>query len=484
MKKFSVKSIASAVCSVLCAAAVCFSAAACNTPSVTGDVYIVSIQQTDDGYTVLYSDGTTQTVGVAGDDEYAAIKRIWEDYVAQTGKDITFAEFIEQCLNVLTGSERVVMTDLLSCVSVYAEFIAPEETEEGETSEGAESSSSSQVLQVGGSGVIYKITDDSVYIVTNYHVIYNDKAEEDKNGGSKIGRNIHCYLYGSEYEPTVIGYDEQGYRIFEYGSSGIECEYIGGARGCDIAVLRADREDVFAVNEAVRAVTLADEYYVGQPVYAIGNAGGEGISVTKGIVSVDSEYIDLDVDGDGKKESNLRSVRFDAAIYHGNSGGGLFNEWGQLIGVNNAGYEEYENLCYAIPGSIVKGAAENIIYHYSDGDEETSGVYKPELGARLSDRNSRFVLTENGYGKIVEDICVNILQSGSVAEQAGLKRGDTITAVVVNGRTFTLERTFEIDDIFLTLRPGDRLRFIRQRDGAEGSGEEITLTSEMFSKVV
>lgn len=205
--------------------------------------------------------------------------------------------------------------------------------------------------------MIYKIDGDSVYIVTYYHVVYNAAADEDKNGGSKIGCEIYCYLYGSESMPVISGYDDDDYYQYEYGDYAIECEYIGGSQETDIAVLRAEKEAVYAVNDNVRAVTLAEDYHVGESVYAIGNAEGEGITATEGIVSLDNEYIGLDIDENGTDES-YRSIRFDTSIYHGNSGGGLFNARGELIGITNAGIDGYESICYAIPVSIAKGAAE------------------------------------------------------------------------------------------------------------------------------
>ena len=132
------------------------------------------------------------------------------------------------------------------------------------------------MVQGGGSGVIFEIDDDSVYIVNNYHVAYYADADEDLNGGSKIGRYICCYLYGSEYMPEITDMDDDGMYVYEYGDSAIECEYVGGSMEADIAVLRADKEDVFAVNPDVRAAEFADGYSVGQAVYAIGNAESYG----------------------------------------------------------------------------------------------------------------------------------------------------------------------------------------------------------------
>ena len=178
----------------------------------------------------------------------------------------------------------------------------------------------------------------------------------------------------------------------------------------DLAVLRADKDDVFAINDGVKAVELADGYSVGEEVYAIGNAEAEGITATAGIVSVDSEYINLDIDENGQYES-YRSIRFDAAIYHGNSGGGLFNSDGELIGITNAGADSYENVCYAIPVSVVSGVPDNIIYYATDGDESTEGVYAADSGLTVEGRNAKYSLGSTGIGSITEEIYVPRLKA-------------------------------------------------------------------------
>ena len=244
--------------------------------------------------------------------------------------------------------------------------------------------------------------------------------------------------------------------------------------------MRAEKEAVYAVNENVRAVTLADGYHVGESVYAVGNAEGEGISATEGIVSVDNEYIGLDIDEDGTDES-YRSIRFDATIYHGNSGGGLFNAQGELIGITNAGIDGYESICYAIPVSIAEGAAENILYHYYDGDDTTNGVYKITTGVTVSAKNAKYVLDESGYGKITEEICIEAVTSGSVAETLGLAAGDTLTAFVIGGVRHGLDRTFDIGDLLLTLRPNDTLQFEYERNGEKHVTETYTLRAELFT---
>ena len=470
---------------VLCLS-VLFFASACGGSQTEEQPYIVSFVKTgsdgaDDVYTITYSDGTTSQFTVTNGTEELPVSDLYEAYIAETDKNLTLAEFIEQYLQLTTDHSASVSQSLLSCVSVYAEFVETQSMGSGGFFPGGMGGiSTSQIVQSGGSGVIYKIEDDSVYIVTNYHVVYDAAADEEKNGGSKIGRAIYCYLYGSESTPVISGYDEDDYYRYEYGSYAIECEYVGGSQETDIAILRAEKEAVYAVNENVRAVTLADGYHVGESVYAVGNAEGEGISATEGIVSVDNEYIGLDIDEDGTDES-YRSIRFDATIYRGNSGGGLFNTQGELIGITNAGIDGYESICYAIPVSIAEGAAENILYHYHDGDDTTNGVYKITLGVTVSAKNAKYVLDESGYGKITEEICIEAVTSGSVAETLGLAAGDTLTAFVIGGVRHGLDRTFDIGDLLLTLRPNDTLQFEYERNGEKRVTESYTLTAELFT---
>ncbi len=432
-------------CAVLCAAlgsSLILGASACdNGPSGAGEeIYVVSITQTEDGYVVLYSDGTSQTF----------------DRGAQQG-------------------EGAVASALRSCVSVYCEFIAPADDGEDAGKDGLQNS------WKGGSGVIYDVTEDSVYIVTNYHVIYNFNADEQANGGAKTARAVHCYLYGSEGTPSVTGYDDDGYAVYAYGDSAVECRYIGGSRDHDLAVLRADREDVLAVNANACAVTLADGCSVGQQVYAIGNAGGDGISVTAGIISVDSEYVNIDVDSDGKKEEH-RLMRFDAAIYHGNSGGGLFDGLGRLVGINNSGYGSYENICYSIPLAVVTGTADNIIWRYLEGDGSDLGAYAAQLNLEVRGKNARYELVD-GCGRIREDVVVWLAREGGVAHRAGLEKGDVLTAFIIDGERRELGRAFDIDDIRLTLRPGDEIAFCYVREGAEAVSERVTITADIFMKI-
>ena len=457
----------------------------CNrTPSV------VSIEKTEtresgDVYTITYSDGSTSELIIesGADGQDVSASDLYETFLAETGQtsdDISYEEFLEKYLTFESSDNSAVIGEsLLSSMKVYAEFIEPVSI--GNFPTGQETTA----IYMGG-GVIYAMDDQDTYIITNYHVVYNASAAvgNTNENGRYIARKIVCNLYGSESDfDFTNNRDEDGYTIVDYGSYAIECEYVGGSVISDIAVLRADTDDVLAVNETAQAVTVADGYSVGDAAYTIGNPEGEGLSVTEGIVSVADDYIELNIDGVSRY---YRSIRIDTPLYSGNSGGGLFNTDGELIGIANAGNKSEENINYAIPLSIVTGTADNIIYYYEDGDDSTNGVYKIDFADEGSfvSQNSKYVYDKDaGKGEIVEDV----VDSGMLSE-FGLETGDIIRSFRIgrDGETveYEVNRTFDISDILFVLRPGDTITVIYDRDSRTNiSSTAVTLSSSDFISI-
>lgn len=460
--------LAAAAAAVLCAALLF---AGCSSAYVTG------IENTGDGlYTVHYSDGSTTTFTVENGKDGADlnIEDVYQSYCERYG-EIEFSDFLEKYLDVNAGDNTgVIQKSLQSAVTVYAEFCV---TQSSGWPFGSMLKGLSQSI---GSGVIYEIDDSSVYFVTNYHVVYNSSANADN--GSDIGRRLVVYLYGSEDKdkPAQINgeTDELGYPVLDYGDYAIECEFVGGSYSNDLAVLRADKADVFAVNDSVAAASVADGYAVGQTAIAIGNTEAEGISVTEGIVSVEREEV---LFTGGRTQEVLR---IDTAIYSGNSGGGLFDLKGRLIGITNGGNEEDQNINYAIPLQVVRGTVENILFHATDGDDNTNGLLTPTLGIGLESQNARYVYdAAEGYGKIYEDVAVATVSSRSIAAGIGVEEGDLVCAFLINGKAYEIARSYDIGDLRLTLRPGDTLSFTVERDGAQVSTASYTLDSDDFSVI-
>ena len=320
-----------------------------------------------------------------------------------------------------------------------------------------------------GSAIVYKIGEDYTYVITNYHVVYSADANSDN--GSNIASRIVGYLYGSEDSPTDSGNKEDGYTVYNYGDYGIDFTFVGGSIDYDIALLKVETSKIREVNPNVKQITLAEDYYVGQTAIAIGNPENEGISATEGIVSVDNEYITLAIDGTSR---NYRSIRIDTAIYGGSSGGGLFNVYGELIGITNAGNNTDQNINYAIPLEIVKAVAENVLYYY-DGTNP-SQVKKATLGITVTTTNSKYVYdTTLGYGKIKEDITVATVTENSLASTLGLQENDVLLSVSVNSNKIMFSRSFEIGDFLLNVRAGDEVSFEIKRDDTVTNSNSYTI---------
>lgn len=425
-----------------------------------------------DTYTIYYTDGTTGTFTITNgadgqdgkDGTDVTIEELYAEYVATYG-EIEYEEFLALYLSFGADNSATINRCLLSTARVYCEFegVATEET-----------TTIAPSVYTGGA-VIYDIGETYSYLLTNYHVVTNNDLE-----GAPISEKIHCYVYGSNGGPSK-NTDESGNVTVDYGAYAIACEYVGGAATYDMAVLQVLTADLLAQNPQACEVKLADGYYVGQTAIAIGNPNGDGISVTQGIVSVDNEFIDLTLGGGTR---SYRSLRMDTPLYKGNSGGGLFNVNGELIGITNAGAISDQNINYAVPLQIVKATTENILYYASDGDDTTNGVYKTMVGVTVSGQNSRYVYdAAKGYGSIKEEIVVKEIAAGSIAEYIGLQAGDILLSMTVDGETYTLDRYFDVGDVILTMRKGATFTFALKRGEEALTTTAYTLTKDDISVV-
>ena len=312
-----------------------------------------------------------------------------------------------------------------------------------------------------GSGVIYKIEEGgSAFVITNHHVVYDSNS----NTANHISDNIYLYLYGLE---------NQAYAI--------EASYVGGSANYDIAVLRVEKSSVLAnaINSgAVSAVTVADSETVapGMTAIAIGNPSAtdlSGISVSKGIISVDSEYITMTA-SDNSGEVSFRVIRTDAPINSGNSGGGLYNNKGELCGIVNAKFSSstIENIGYAIPSNVVRAIADNIIYYCYGTECET--VMRAIIGVGIKAISKSTVYdTEKGTVKLKEVIAISETTDGSLAESI-FKTNDIINSVTIGDRVYEISRNHHFIDAMLDARVGDTISFEIIR-----GGETVTLSVQI-----
>ena len=322
-----------------------------------------------------------------------------------------------------------------------------------------------------GAGVIYSIDSDSydTYIVTNYHVVY-ERTSTGYESIPHVSDNIEVWLYGNETDAGKLS-----------------ATFVGGAIGYDVAVLFIDGEDT--VNETdggthtnasvlqgsdARPITVgnSDKLTVGDIVYAVGNPNGDGISASRGIVSVPIEYITLQALNSATRSYESLEMRIDASVNHGNSGGGLFNVYGEYVGTVNARSEEdgVRDFGYAIPGNLVLAIARNVI------ESGVGGAMFAELGFQTEIASSRSVYDDKmGEAKIEESVAVT-------ADYEGLQAGDIILSVEFNGAAQKIDREYILTVLAFELRSGDVLN-VHVLRGGEEIEISLPLTDDNFTKL-
>ena len=444
------------ICSIICVICLLlsstFALSSCSFDDAAG---IVNARINENGELILiYSDGNEQNLGVIIDKD---------DTDGSIGKDI------ENSTNESTGSITITTNGssipvasskgLRSAVSIVCNFQAT--VQQGGWRPGSGGTTTKE-YSTEGSGVIYKIdkADGDAFIITNYHVVY-DASSNTENG---ISNDISVYLYGSEIDEKAI-----------------KATYVGGSLYYDIAVLRVEDSEILKESNAC-AVEIADsdKIAVGDSAIAIGNAQGLGISSTSGIVSVDSEHITMTA-ADGKTEVAFRVMRVDTAINSGNSGGGLYDDEGKLIGIVNAKiiYDGVENIGYAIPSNIAVSIAENIIYYCHGTDVER--VQRALLGITVSTIDSKAVFdSATGLVSIEETVAVYEVSNNSLAFDI-LQAEDILISATLNGSTTEITRQYHIIDMMLDVHAGDVVTLNILRNGEEKT-VSITITEECLSE--
>ncbi len=318
-----------------------------------------------------------------------------------------------------------------------------------------------------GAGVIYKDDKEKgdAYIITNYHVVYESTYNND------IVDNIYVYLYGSEtmlYYSSNLSYTDQA----NADDKAIKATFIGGTLTYDIAVLKISDSEVYKSSPA-KPVTVrnSDETSAGEPVVVIGNPKNEGIAVTSGVLSRTSEYISMYA-ADKSSVVTFRVMRTDAAVNSGNSGGGLFDKSGNLIGIVNAKTtsDGVDNMAYAIPTAIAVRCADLII----ERNTKQSGIDLPKAGVALIISDCYLEAGADGSLKQIEEVAVESVSEGYPA-YGKLQAGDRIVSVTLKGKTTDVTQRYMLFDIMLEARIGNTLTYNIVRNGKTES-VDIVLT--------
>ncbi len=322
----------------------------------------------------------------------------------------------------------------------------------------------SNTNSVVGSGVIYQMSESadkttaSAYVITNYHVVYSAT-----NGFSQ---DIDLYLYGS---------------LLYSSADKIDATYVGGAMNYDIAVLKIS-DSALLKNSISRAVTHAnsDAITVGDKTYAIGNPAGKGFSVSSGVVSVDAEEISI-LASDDKTKLTMLEIRTDAPINHGNSGGGLFNANGNLIGIVNARSEAegVEQFGYAIPSNLAISIVRNII-----DNEGSKAAYRATMGVTLARVESHAVYDETAQ-RIYTSETVRISDINGKPSLNNLNAGDDIYSMQIEGEPNSkqvITRYHQVGTFLFNVRKGDTLVIEYHRNGTTGTAKLTFDRDEYFTK--
>ena len=268
-----------------------------------------------------------------------------------------------------------------------------------------------------------------------------------------LAGGLGLFLYGMEMMTS------------ENTSYAIPADYVGGSMNYDIAVLKVTDSTVLIESNAMAvSVANSDDVTILDTAIAIGNPAGSGISATVGNINVDSEQIYVQFEtASGTQPVELRVMRTDAAVNSGNSGGGLFNDSGELIGIVNAkdADESVDNIGYAIPSNVAKAIADNAI-HYSDGT-----VKRCLLGITVGVKSYKTNYDIN-TGKIykLEEVVVTEITSGAAAKGI-LEVGDVINSITVDGVRCEVSRIHHVVDSMLYARVGSSVNVNVTRGGVK-----------------
>lgn len=354
-----------------------------------------------------------------------------------------------------------------------------------------------------GSGVIVELdkTTGDAYVLTNCHVVYSDTSD------SVVADDVRLYLYGQDTEGvnytisakycTYKGYDVYDssnnrfvdYDITEDENYKISATVVAASVTYDIALLKVTGSDVLKKSDARVAVfDESDDVYAGQQVYAIGNPEGEGASATVGVISKTSENIDVSLSDNESaySASEYRVIRTDAAINGGNSGGGLYNTQGKLVGIINAKTvkEEVDNMGYALPASNVKR-----LWLLMKDKQVEAGISKYQLGVKRGTMPAEYgILSTSSH---LSESGAEIVETVAITKAGGdFKVGDVIKHIkVTNGSETVLygesdvNRLYHLEDVLLTAREGYNVTVTVTR---EGQAEPLDITfkcSDNMTKV-
>lgn len=290
---------------------------------------------------------------------------------------------------------------------------------------------------MSGSGVIYNIdSENDAFIITNYHVVY---------GCSTCTVKLYGTNDSDKFTATVIG----------------------GSSTYDLAILYVKNQEILETAKATATTINTITPLVGSTCIAIGNTGGNGTSTTKGVIRKETENLSYTI---GNLSQSHRLLAHNAYMMKGNSGGGLFNVYGELIGITNCGIEykdgtDDSGLKYAIPASIVYSVTENIIQNCFNSSNKKVILY--DLGLTFVSKATREINQVSGLTETIDIVTISAISSSNYTK---LQTGDKLISFKFSMQNETLIekqviRHFDLDDYLPLLTEDCTIELIFDRNG-------------------
>lgn len=281
----------------------------------------------------------------------------------------------------------------------------------------------STAIKSTNSGDVAEVAESSmpaVVAITNNYTYYTQdwfgqqyKGESEASGSGIIVGKSDTDLYIATNQHVVSSADSLTVQFIDETTA--DASLKSQDTSADIAIVTVPISSLSAETlNSIKVITLGnpDSLKVGQQVVAIGNALGYGQSVTTGIISAIDREVSL-------SNGTRKLIQTDAAINPGNSGGALLDMDGNLIGINEAKLSGggIEGMGYAIPISVAQPIMDKLMTKEVQEDHGYLGISGANVTAEVAET----------YG-MPQGVYISKAESGLAAANAGLKKGDIITA--------------------------------------------------------
>ena len=292
-------------------------------------------------------------------------------------------------------------------------------------------------------------------------------TQPSEDGQSVIEKRLAVHGLGSGVIVTKEGHitayhviqNKHALRVTLSDGRSVSVHLVGVDPELDIAVLKVDKPDNQTTFNPL-PFGNSDKVAPGMIVLACGNPYGLGTTVSRGIISARERKL---------MDSGLDLIQTDASIFPGNSGGPLINIRGEIIGINKSilpnTEKSYTGIGFAIPSNLVQHSFQQICVH----GRPMRGYLGLDIVPNTPPLRS-FLDYHEATGAVV-----NMVKSGSPAEQAGLRTGD----VMLNFNEVPILNVQDVLDRIENLSIGDKFRLKIWR-----KGQKMNLTLKVGDSIL